>query len=225
MALNQVGFGAPQGAGNPFQPLTDMVNSAIEKRKDRRAEQAGLNNRLEMMAVQHGLQTARDTRKQGHERGMLETKQAHAKTMAEMGMKHAKSQGRAQRKHELETKRLGIVGDVVKQRTSFEGITTLGKGKRVGSFTMGQGGEMSVTYNKPTTRRRSSTTPGQPTQVAPTTPQRSTATPEVPSGTTKVAPVIRDPKTGRATRNPAYSSTSTPAAKATPKAARRPRSK
>lgn len=225
MALNQVGFGAPQGAGNPLQPLTDLVNSAIEKRKDRRAEQAGLNNRLEMMAVQHGLQTAHTVRKQSHERDMLGMKQSHALELQSRGMAHAEKQGKATRSHERSMTKLKQSHELAKTSATFSGIEQLGKGKRVGSFTMGQNGEMSVNYNKPTTRRRSSTTPGQPTQVAPTTPQRSTATPEVPSGTTKVAPVIRDPKTGRATRNPAYSSTSTPAAKATPKAARRPRSK
>jgi hypothetical protein len=90
----------------------------------------------------------------------------------------------------------------------------------------GQGG-MNVSFNKPTTRRRSSATPGQPTQVEPTAPQRSTTAPDVTPGTstatTPVPPLIRDSK-GRAMRNPAYTSSkpaATPAAKKTPASARK----
>jgi len=216
--INQQQFGAPSGNPNILAPLQGAVSGVFDKRIKR-------NQELRTMVVGHELQSIRDERKFGHERGMLESKQGHAMTMAQQGMKHAKSEGRAKRKHELATQRLGIAGDVLKANTAFAGVERLGKGKRVSTFeTDGQGG-MKIAYNKPTTRRRSSATPGQPTQVAPTTPQRSTKTPEVPSGTTKVAPVIRDPKTGRAKRNPAYTPTSTPAAKATPKAARKPRSK
>lgn len=219
--INQQQFGTPAGNPNVLAPLQEGIKGIFDKRIAR-------NEKLRTMVVGHELQSMRDERKFGHERGMLEAKQGHAKTMAEMGMKHAKSQGRAQRKHELESKRLDIAGHVLKQNTAFEGIERLGKGKRVSNFSATADGGMNVTFNKPT-RRRSSTTPGQPTQVAPTTPQRSTETPDVPTGTTNVAPVTRDPKTGRAMRNPAYtpksSTTSTPAAKATPKAARKPRSK
>ena len=218
--INQQQFGTPAGNPNILAPLQGAVSGMFDKRIKR-------NQDLRMMVVGHELQSMRDERKFGHERGMFESKQTHAMTMAQQGMKHAKSEGRAKRKHELATQRLGIAGDVLKQNTAFAGIERLGKGKRVSNFSATADGGMSVTYNKPT-RRRSSTTPGQPTQVAPTTPQRSTETPEPPKPTTSVAPVIRDPKTGQARRNPAYSPTpkaSTTAAKATPKAARKPRSK
>jgi len=220
--INQQQFGTPAGNPNILAPVQGAISDYFGKKRRDAGD-------LRRMVVGHELQSMRDERKFGHERGMLEAKQGHELTLQERGMKHARSQGRAQRKHELESKRLDIAGHVLKQNTAFEGIERLGKGKRVSNFSATADGGMNVTFNKPTRRRRSSTTPGAPTVVEPTTPQRSTATPDVPTGTTNVAPVTRDPKTGRAMRNPAYtpksSTTSTPAAKATPKAARKPRSK
>jgi hypothetical protein len=222
--LNQQGLGAPSGNPNILSPLQGAIEGYFDKKRKDRGD-------LRRMVVGHELQSIRDERKFGHERGMLEAKQGHAMTMAEMGMKHAKSEGRAKRKHELATQRLGIAGDVLKQNTAFSGIEQLGKGKRVSNFSATADGGMSVTYNKPTRRRTTPRATGGTSQApAPaSTPSRSTAAPEVPGGTTKIAPVIRDPKTGRATRNPAYTpaSTTAPTAKpkAAPKAARKPRSK
>ena len=230
--LNQTQFGAPQGGGNFLSPVQGAVDKYFDREKAARGE-------IRNMVVGHELQSIRDEKKFAHERGKQESAQAHAVGMQERGLAHAASEGKAGRsherrmtkikqEHEASTQRTAIAGDVLKSNAAFAGIAGLGKGKRVSNFSMdGQGG-MNVSFNKPTTRRRSSTTPGQPTQVEPTAPQRSTTAPDVTPGTstatTPVAPVIRDPKTGRATRNPAYSSSkpaATPSAKKTPAPARK----
>ena len=226
--LNQTQFGAPQGAGNFLAPVQGAVSDFFGKKR-------GEGSDLRKMVVGHELQSIRDEKKMAHQRGSQESAQAHAVGMQTRGMAHAASEGKAGRgherrmtklkqEHEATTQRTAIAGDVLKSNAAFAGVAGLGKGKRVSNFSMdGQGG-MSVDFNKPTTRRRSSATPGQPTQVAPATPQRSTTAPDVTPGTstatTPVAPVTRDPKTGRAMRNPAYSSPST-AAKKTPPAGRK----
>lgn len=211
--LNQTQFGAPQGGGNFLAPVQGAVDKFFDRKRADRGD-------IRKMVVGHELQSMRDETKYAHERGKQESSQAHALTLQERGIAHAQTEGRATRRHEKGMKRLEIAGEVMKTNTSFAGITALGKGKRVSNFSMdGQGG-MSVNFNKPT-RRRSSTTPGQPTQVEPTTPQRSTTAPEMPAATTTVAPVTRDPKTGRAMRNPAYTGSATPAAKKTPAASRK----
>ena len=219
--LNQTQFGAPQGGGNFLSPVQGAVDKYFDRKKAARGE-------IRNMVVGHELQSIRDEKKYAHERGKQESAQAHAVGMQERGIAHAQKEGRASRSHEKGMKRLDIAGEVMKSNSAFAGIESLGKGKRVSNFSMdGQGG-MNVSFNKPTTRRRSSTTPGQPTVVEPTAPQRSTTAPDVTPGTstatTPVAPVIRDPKTGRATRNPAYSSSkpaATPSAKKTPAPARK----
>lgn len=212
--LNQTQFGAPQGGGNFLAPVQGAVDKFFDRKRADRGD-------LRKMVVGHELQSMRDETRYAHERGKQESAQAHAVGMQERGIAHAQTEGRATRRHEKGMKRLDIAGEVLKQNTAFSGIATLGKSKRVSNFSMdGQGG-MNVNFNKPTTRRRSSTTPGQPTVVEPTTPQRSTTAPEVPTGTTTVAPVTRDPKTGRAMRNPAYTGSATPAAKKTPAASRK----
>lgn len=219
--INQQQFGTPAGNPNILAPVQGAISDYFGKKRRDAGD-------LRRMVVGHELQSMRDERKFGHERGMLEAKQGHELTLQERGMKHARSQGRAQRKHELESKRLDIAGHVLKQNTAFEGVAKLGKGKRVSSFEATADGGMKVSYNKPT-RRRSSTTPGQPTQVAPTTPQRSTETPVTPTPTSPFVPKMRqNPSTKKFERNPDhpdYKTTSTPAAKTTPKAARKPRSK
>ncbi len=213
--LNQTQFGAPSGSGVDISPLSSAMNEFFNARK-------GKGKDLERMAGQYALDTMRDTRKHGQTMELESGRQAHAREMQERGLTHAASEGKASRRHEtrltklkqsgeLDSKRLEIAGGILQQRTGFEGITGLGKTKRVSNFSMTADGSMNVSYNKPT-RRRSSTTPGQPTQVAPAAEPRSTATPAVPTGTTTVAPVTRDPKTGRAMRNPAYTS-STPTTK------------
>jgi hypothetical protein len=225
--LNQTQFGAPQGAGNFLAPVQGAVSDFFGKKR-------GEGSDLRKMVVGHELQSIRDEKKMAHQRGSQESAQAHAVGMQTRGMAHAASEGKAGRRHEgrmtklkqeheATTQRTAIAGEVLKSNAAFANIATLGKGKRVSNFSMdGQGG-MNVDFNKPT-RRRSSATPGQPTQVAPATPQRSTTAPDVTPGTstatTPVAPVTRDPKTGRAMRNPAYSSPST-AAKKTPPAGRK----
>jgi hypothetical protein len=226
--LNQTQFGTPQGAGNFLAPVEGLANKFFDRKRTDRGD-------LRKMVVGHELQSIRDEKKMAHQRGSQESAQAHAVGMQTRGIEHAASEGKASRsherrmaklrqEHEATTQRTAIAGDVLKSNAAFAGVAGLGKGKRVSNFSMdGQGG-MTVNFNKPTTRRRSSTTPGQPTQVEPTTPQRSTTAPDVTPGTstatTPVPPVTRDPKTGRAMRNPAYSSP-TPAAKKTPSAGRK----
>ena len=217
--LNQTQFGAPQGAGNFLAPVQGAVSDFFGRKR-------GEGSDLRKMVVGHELQSIRDEKKMAHQRGSQESAQAHAVGMQTRGIEHAASEGKAGRsherrlaklrnEHEASTQRTAIAGDVLKSNAAFAGIAGLGKGKRVSNFSMdGQGG-MNVDFNKPT-RRRSSTTPGQPTQVEPTTPQRSTTAPDVTPGTstatTPVASVIRDPKTGRAMRNPAKTPAMTPPA-------------
>jgi hypothetical protein len=219
--LNQTQFGTPQGAGNFLAPVEGLANKFFDRKRTDRGD-------LRKMVVGHELQSIRDEKKMAHQRGSQESAQAHAVGMQTRGIEHAASEGKAGRgherrmtklkqEHEATTQRTAIAGDVLKSNAAFAGIAGLGKGKRVSNFSMdGQGG-MNVDFNKPT-RRRSSTTPGQPTQVEPTAPQRSTTAPDVTPGTstatTPVASVIRDPKTGRAMRNPAK--TAAPAAKTPP---------
>lgn len=230
MALNQVGFGAPQGAGNPFGVIQDAVNDVVSSRRAKKKQQGDLNNRLEMMAVSHALQSSRDQRKFGHERAMQTERLGHQRDIATLQGAIKIREGQSSRRHERSMAKLSQGHELAKQNAAFAGITQLGKGKRVSSFSMGQNGEMNVSYNKPTRRRTTAprATGGTSQAPAPTgTPSRSVETPTPPAPTTQVAPVIRDKKTGRAMRNPAYTSpaptSSTP--KAAPKAARRPRGK
>ena len=226
--LNQTQFGAPSGSGVDVSPLSSAMNEFFNARK-------GKGKELERMAGQYALDTMRDSRKFEQTKELETGRQTHAAAMQERGLTHAASEGKASRRHEgrmtklkqagdLDSKRLEIAGSVVTQNNAFAGITTLGKGKRVSEFSMDGKGGMNVGFNKPT-RRRSSTTPGQPTVVAPAAEPRSTATPDVPTGTTTVAPVTRDPKTGRAMRNPAYTSSTPPTKTATTKPTSKPRRK
>jgi hypothetical protein len=226
MSLNQVGFGAPAGAvgGNILAPVTDAVNQAVNKRRSNR-------DRIENMAVGHALQSLRDSRKFEHERGMQTERISHQSEMAKLSAAVKIREGQAGRRHEARMAKGQQAHELAKTNAAFAGITQLGKGKRVSAFNMDGNGGMNVTYNKPTRRRTTPRATGGTSQApAPvSTPSRSTAAPEVPGGTTQVAPVIRDSKTGRAMRNPAYTSSSSSApkasSKAAPKAARRPRSK
>jgi hypothetical protein len=226
MTLNQTQFGAPAGSGVDVSPLSSAMNEFFNARK-------GKGKELERMAGQYALDTMRDSRKFEQTKELETGRQTHAAAMQERGLTHAASEGKAGRRHEtrltklkqsgdLDSKRLEIAGSVVTQNNAFAGITGLGKTKRVSNFSMDADGGMNVAYNKPTRRRRSSATPGAPTVVEPTTPPRSTATPDVPTGTTNVAPAVRDPKTGRAMRNPAYTSSTPPTKTATTKPRRKP---
>ncbi len=223
--LNQTQFGAPAGSGVDISPLSSAMNEFFNARK-------GKGKDLEAKAADYALGTMRDSRRHEQTKELEVGRQAHAREMQERGLTHAASEGKASRRHEtrltklkqageLDSKRLDIAGGILKQRTGFEGIAGLGKTKRVSNFSMDADGSMNVAYNK-LGRRRSSTTPGQPTQVAPTTTPRSTEAPAVPTGTTNVAPVTRDPKTGRAMRNPAYTSSNPTTKTTTPKQRRKP---
>ena len=226
MTLNQTQFGAPAGSGVDLSPLSSAMNEFFNARR-------GKGKDLEAKAADYALGTMRDSRRHEQTKEIETARQAHAREMQERGLTHAASEGKAGRRHEtrltklkqagdLDSKRLEIAGSVVTQNNAFAGITGLGKTKRVSNFSMNADGGMEVAYNKPTRRRRSSATPGQPTVVAPVAEPRSTATPDVPTGTTKVAPVTRDPKTGRAMRNPAYTSSTPPTKTATTKPRRKP---
>ena len=225
MTLNQTQFGAPAGSGVDISPLSAAMNEFFNARR-------GKSKDLEAKAADYALGTMRDSRKHEQTKEIETARQAHAREMQERGLTHAASEGKAGRRHETRltrlkqeheanTQRTGIAGDILKTNTNFAGITALGKGKRVSEFSMDGKGGMNVGFNKPT-RRRSSTTPGAPTVVTPAAEPRSTATPDVPTGTTTVAPVTRDPKTGRAMRNPAYTSSTPPTKTATTKPRRKP---
>lgn len=225
MTLNQTQFGAPAGSGVDVSPLSSVMNEFFNARK-------GKGKDLERMAGQYALDTMRDSRKFEQTKELEGGRQTHAAAMQERGLTHAAAEGKAGRRHEgrmtklkqsgaLDSQRLEIAGTVVKQNNAFAGVTGLGKTKRVSNFSMKADGGLDVAYNKPT-RRRSSATPGQPTVVAPAAEPRSTATPDVPTGTTNVAPAIRNPKTGRAMRNPAYTSSTPPTKTATTKPRRKP---
>ncbi len=229
--LNQTQFGAPGGSGVDISPVTSAMNEFFNKRKNKGKE-------LERMAGQYALDTMRDSRKHGQTMELEGMRQSHQASMQTRGLEATATEGKAKRRQEtrmtklqqqggLDMKRLDIAGNILQQERTFAGVSQLGKEKRVSTFKATKDGGVDVAYNKPQRRRRSSVTPGQPTQVAPAATPRSTATPVVPTGTTTVAPVMRDSKTGRAVRNPAYtSSTSTtktkPSPNSSPKQRRKP---
>lgn len=208
--LNQTQFNSPGGSGVDISPISGAMNEFFNARK-------GKGKELERMAGQYALDTMRDTRKFAQTKELEQGRQTFQTGMQERGLAATAKEGSATRRQEtrmakltqegsMDGKRLDIAGRVVTQNNAFAGITSLGKTKRVDNFALDKDGGMNATFNKPVRRRRSSITPGVPTQVEPTTPPRATEAPPVPTGTTTVAPAIRDPKTGRATRNPAYTS-------------------
>jgi len=210
--LNQTQFGAPQGSGLDLSPLSEAMNKFFAARKKDSGD-------LQRMAGQYALDTMRDTRKHEQTKELEGMRQAHAVGMQERGLAHAAKEGRATRRHEKGMKKLDIAGHVLKTNTAFEGITALGKGKRVSNFSMDGNGGMNVTFNKPTTRRRSSATPGQPTVVEPTAPTRAAETPAVPNAETPFTPKIRkNPTTGRIERITDSAAAPAPTAKAASKA-------
>lgn len=205
--LNQTQFNSPGGSGVDISPISGAMNEFFNARK-------GKGKELERMAGQYALDTMRDSRKFAQTKELEQGRQTFQTGMQERGLAATAKEGSATRRQEtrmaklnqaglMDKTRLDIAGRVVTQNNAITGIATLGKTKRVKSFALDKDGGMNADFNKPK-KRRSSATPGVPTQVAPTTPPRATEAPPVPTGTTNVAPAIRDPKTGRATRNPEY---------------------
>jgi len=199
------------------QHALESVRSDRKHGQELERMNVGHANARELQSNDHAYNSSENALARQHEKGMqVRGIRADARTIAATHA-HEQATQAAGNTHAQTMETLQSGNRVSEMRAAFRGIHSLGRAGHTASFNLGS---MGATYHPPYQPLTHSETPNNsdtksaPAAAAPAAPAAPTPPepPEAPKNTK--APSIRDPKTGRAMRNPDYVSTKSETPKA-----------